>query len=450
MSYGAESMNRDRSSNTILSGVFRVFFRQISNIVLGVAITAVVARALGPEGNGVFVFLTVLVPPLLVAFAGFGVIYSGVYYVARGDIDLRSGYHMAVAYWLLLSPIGCVIGYLYSKYHSDSYISDTALWISISSFPFLLLQTFLTSLIQAKQEFGIYSRVTLVPSAVTLVLLAVLFLLFGVSIVNAVIAYAAAQIVSAGYSLWVVKGLVSSAPRFGAKIDRPMWAYAKYGFFSYLGNLMAFALVRVNYYFVGHFLGGAALGVFAIASQMSDRLLLLVTSVTTVALPKLSASYGAGDGSAITSLMTRMTIIASMCVAILVGISSPIVIRVLFGEDYMGALVPLLVLLPSTVFTSVSRIIANDLSARGLPYLNVSTSVFVVLGNVLLCWTIIPTYGLLGASLATSITAAVNCLLKLEVYRRVSGSGLWEPIHLRGEDFKAYYEGACKLIGRMK
>jgi O-antigen/teichoic acid export membrane protein len=94
------------------------------------------------------------------------------------------------------------------------------------------------------------------------------------------------------------------------------------------------------------------------------------------------------------------------------------------------------------------RILANDLYGRGKPELNIYISSASFALNIILNVLWIPRFGIIGASLATSISYTFAFLLITAVYSKVSGNRLWNIIIPRNSDFYFYRNLITKIISR--
>ena len=94
---------------------------------------------------------------------------------------------------------------------------------------------------------------------------------------------------------------------------------------------------------------------------------------------------------------------------------------------------------------SMSRVLANDIAARGRPELNMYTSFIVITVNVIGNLLLIPKFGLPGAALATTIAYTLNCSFRILVYSILSKKP-WYGVFL----FNSYDRGVLQHIIRLK
>ncbi|MEK9667088.1 MAG: polysaccharide biosynthesis C-terminal domain-containing protein, partial [Deltaproteobacteria bacterium] len=176
---------------------------------------------------------------------------------------------------------------------------------------------------------------------------------------------------------------------------------------------------------------------YVIAVGISEKLWLMSQAASTVLLPRLSQlSDEESKRKALTPLIARWVLLSTLLVALILATLAPWLIIWIFGLDYSGALLPLWILLPGIVFGAASRVLANDIAARGLPEWNLYTSLFVVtvnlIGNILL----IPGYGLAGAAASTTIAYSLNFILRIFIYGKISENIWIDSIFIKLSDLE--------------
>lgn len=184
-----------------------------------------------------------------------------------------------------------------------------------------------------------------------------------------------------------------------------------------LANAFQFASYRFDVLLVGLWVGEAGLGVYAVGVMFSEALWLLPNAVGTVLLSHTSRFSRAESDRRIGSVFT---IAFSLVIvgALLLGSLAVVITRFYLGSRY--ALVPAVtwLLMPGAVMLSGSKILANELVARGFPGVNT----IVALGGAIITLTadvlLIPGSGILGAAIASSIGYSASFVMTLTAFRR--------------------------------
>lgn len=396
--------------------------RQVAAILLGLLMGILLARLLGPTGNGQYA-VAMLLPTMLATALNFGIAPANVYYVGRREVPIDTAVRTNLWLWAGLSVLGAVIGYMVVSTKGDRWfpgVPTAYLWIAIAVFPLTLMRDLVASLLQAIQDFTSYNKLMIVGPAVNLVLGVIALWVLDWSVSGALLAAVLGS--AAGLSVAIAaignRMRTDPAPARESYVTRCL----SYGWKSHLTNVLTFVNYRADILLLNFLLTPAATGIYTIAVQLAERLWVFSQSVSTVLLPRLSEQYADGEGrGAVTPLIARWVFMLSILGAVAMAVVAPLVVPWLFGDAYRGAVRAFLWLLPGIVMGGLARILANDIAARGLPGVNLLVSVVVVSlnigGNLLL----IPRMGISGAALATTIAYTVNAVMKLGIYSHISG-----------------------------
>ena len=158
---------RDSSYNLI---------RQGWTIIIGMAISILLARALGKEDRGIYT-LVILLPQMLISFLNLGIGPATAFYVSRKD----HGFHQAVreniglTFWISLGTIliGLAIIFLFGDLLFPE-VSRNYLLLSLLVVPMSLLVSYLVSIFQGIQDFRLFNLIGMIIQLVMVILAAVL------------------------------------------------------------------------------------------------------------------------------------------------------------------------------------------------------------------------------------------------------------------------------------
>jgi O-antigen/teichoic acid export membrane protein len=217
--------------------------------------------------------------------------------------------------------------------------------------------------------------------------------------------------------------------RCGERSSYPLKIALGYGIKSHLSSIVSFLNYRIDIFLVNYLLGPAMTGIYSVAVQIVEKLWLLSQAVSTVLFPRLSASSRNGETvTAITSLVTRLTMIVTLVAGIGLALIGYYLISIVFGASFLDAYVLLLVLLPGAVAGSGVRLLSSEIAARGRPEINLYMGIFVVVLNAVLNVLLIPPMGAIGAAVATTIAYGMNLVVRLVVFRRITGARIADAI----------------------
>jgi O-antigen/teichoic acid export membrane protein len=210
----------------------------------------------------------------------------------------------------------------------------------------------------------------------------------------------------------------------------------RYGFRADAANLAWFLHNRADMFFVGYLAGPAALGYYATAVGLVEKLNMPPSAVGTVLFPKIAAATGE-DARRLTPVACRHTLSLTMLLCLGLALLAWPLIYVLFGTPFLPAVPLLWLLLPGVLSLSVGRLLSADLNGRGLPGSVARINIAMALVNMALNLWWIPIWGAAGSAAASSISYSAAVFLFGRRYTQVSGARWSELIVLtrseRGE-----------------
>jgi len=417
------------------------FVRQAFSVVCQLVFVILLARVLGPEGNGQYT-VAVSLSMLVVNLLSFGVPAANVFFIGKGSVSARTVFMANLKIWGVLILIGALVStVLVGGFSTNLFkgIPPRLLWLSLAFFPLTLMYTLLASILQGRQDFTRYNATLILPAVVSLAAAVVFVYLMGLGVTGGLLSWGLGQ--CAG----LVSALVSVRPHIRDEIGREVKnvSYIRpclnYGWKAHASNVISFLNYRLDLFLVNLFVGPTGSGIYSVAIQITERLWLLSQAVSTVLLPRLSELHT--DETArmqLTPLVARwVTYIGFFCAVLLAIFVRPLV-HLLFGPSYEKVAVALFFLLPGVVTFSCARVLANDIAARGRPEINIWTAGIALTVSLVCNILLIPRYGINGASLAVTIAFSLSTIVTMSFYSHLSGNNWLRPIMIEDIDRRLF------------
>ncbi len=196
-----------------------------------------------------------------------------------------------------------------------------------------------------------------------------------------------------------------------------------FGLRIYAGALSTLFWVRASIFVLGHFHGAAAVGIFSVAQQLAEKMLLPAQIVKDVIYRRV-AEADAVEAARITNRYVKFTIVALLPVVLSMGALAPSVCLWLFGPEFAPAARPFQILLAGTLVMLVTIVLGPfflaQLDRPGLmSILACSNGVM----NVLLAIALVPRWGVSGAAASVLITQMIGTFVLLMFYIRLAPTG---------------------------
>jgi len=418
----ARAFNRTRSllqRSPFTRNVTSTFTVQILSLLLSTLNAAVIARLLGPSGKGILA-LTVLAPNVLALFLSAGISVANVYYTGQRRFDVATLSANSVAFALVATGLGAVVGVvLYASGLLSKLLPGVPpglLALSMLGLPFSLLNSYFTGILQGMQLIRQINLVSLLQRAsmVAFSLIMVAGLQWGLT--GAVLAALVASVIAlALLSSMLVRRGASFWPRWNSLV---MKTTLKFGLRSYVGNVLQFFNYRLDVFLVNFFLGSASVGIYTVAVAMAEMLWYLPNAVGFVIFPK-AANTSAEAMNRFTPRVFRITLMLTAAGAVVLALIGKPFIEIVYSPAFASAYGPMLALLPGVVLLGGGKVLTNEIAGRGYPqYNSIASGVSLVL-TIGLDLLLIPTLGVLGAAIASSVAYVAIFILALLFYRSV-------------------------------
>jgi O-antigen/teichoic acid export membrane protein len=410
--------------------------RQLIGLGLGLGLTILLARGLGVAGNGMYAIATLL-PILLTTLLNMGIASANVYYIARGEVSLQDASRTTLWLWGICTGVGIFSTAFLIWFQGGNLfpgVPNYLLWLGLATFPILMLHTQLSSIFQGIQDFRRLNLITLTPLFATTIFTAIAIFAFDLGLIGALFAFFFAQAVTVVVVIFSLKKYFFakkpsvSVKVYGGKCIRYAWK-------AHVSNIVSFLNYRIDLYFVNFLLGPISTGVYAVSIQFAERLWILSHSISYVLLPFLSSQYSKPDATSITPLIVRMSFLLTIGAAVVLALLGKIIIGTFLGEEFLPSYTVLLWLLPGVVLASITKVLSNDIAARGRPDLNMYVSIILLGTNLIANLILIPVMGIYGAALATTLVYTLDAVIKVYLFTTLSNDLWWSIFLFRSSDF---------------
>jgi O-antigen/teichoic acid export membrane protein len=412
---------------------------RIGGLGLALLTSIVIARTLGPEGTGVYT-LAILFPLLVVTFTNLGIGPATVYYVAQRKYAARDVFGSDVVLSTIVALIATALGLVFLLFFGGlvfptvplSYLALALLLVPVTMFG----QLHINQILLGARRIADFNAVNVLYKLFLFILVLAAIIALGLGIAGAIWANILAMLLICIVLFpWVrrVAGGIHLRPNLNYVRDA-----LTYGIKAHLGNIIGFLNYRVEVFLLGAMAPATAVGFYAVAVGLAERLWFLSESASVVLFPTVSAEKDELTKKTFTPLVSRSVLLITAVGAAILFLISQWVVVLLYSSEYLPAIQLFRILLPGIVFLSADRILANDIAGRGLPLLNtyVGAAGIVVQVGLNLLW--IPALGATGAAWATSISYGLTTALRLCLYRRLSGNSFTTVLLPQSTDWHLY------------
>lgn len=423
----------DRHMGEIASSAGAALAIRISAVGLTFIFNVLLSRFLGADGAGVY-YLAFMALNFASVFGTFGFNNVLVRYIAGGvAVDDWGSVKGAYKKTMVMASIASIISAcalfftapLISSYVFEKpAIEGVIRWMSLAIIPLTLVILHTEALKGLKRiSESLLTRFT----GLNLISIIFLYFLSSWGIKGAVWAYTIAAAVMALAGVWLWRRAVGERLKdVHPNIETGKLLKAAMPLF--LVDIMLFVYSWTSTFMLGIWAAEEDVGIFSMAQKTSLLIGLVLFASNTVVAPKFAELYRRGDKKALAATARGSAVMTTILAAplLLVFIAAPGWIMGFFGQKFTSGGTALSILAIGQFVNVAAGSVGYLLIMSGKENVHRNNMAFNLAVSIILNFILIPKYGIIGASIATSASVIlINITASVLVYKHLSIK-IWE------------------------
>lgn len=298
----------------------------------------------------------------------------------------------------------------------------------------VLLMTFIYSLHEfnlnhflGKERVATYNWLFIIQILTQVVMMAVLIFLLDIRTAKALLY---SQL--CGYSLATLIGWILLFPNLKREEREPLKDSLKemlhYGAFLQLSTLVSTLNKRLSLYLLKTRCDEKSIGVYASGTQVTEGVNIIGMSIGLVEFSALSNTEKAQRASQLTLRFMKLSILLTFTALLVICLLPTAFFEWLFSGEFSDIHTVILLMAPGIVFFSAHTVLANYFSGTGQPKYNLYASLIGLSITLIAAFILIPTLGIRGAAITTSLTYLALFVYQWLVFRKQTDSRLGQLI----------------------
>ncbi len=410
------------------------------NVLLSFAVTVLIVRLLGAKGNGIY-SLFIANTAIIVLVVSFSFNSGLTYYSAKNEFSphalINSAFIILLIQVLLILAAEKIFHAIFGfSFYVDITSAGLSSWGCLYLFA-ILLNGYVSAIFTGNKWFNTLNIITVITNIIFITVFA--FLLsknHSYSIENTLSilkTYIILIVLQAVLNLIVLLRKIKFRFRFSFLKPVQFKLVFKYAGVAFFSNLFQFFAYRMDYWFVNYFQNKDELGLYALASKLNQVLWLLPMTIAAVIIPfTVTASDELTEKI---KTILRLQFNGYILLGILLAITSPILIPLIFSNDFQGTVLPFIILLPGVIIFTLTTILAAYFAGINRQDINLKISFFcfftILIGDILL----VPKLGIEGAAVASCIGYSLSGFASVYVFSKKSGWSYKELLLVKKKDF---------------
>jgi O-antigen/teichoic acid export membrane protein len=384
-------------------------------VLCGALLTVLIARTLGPSGQGTFA-VSYSLTLLLVQIGSIGLPISNPYFVARDPGTRRAvvehSLWIAVVVALGLAAAVAVVKAVEPDALRGLSWTETA--ITLAALPAALATVYLQGVTVGQQRMVWFSVVEIAQVLPSLVVLAVVCVVTQPDLADVLVIVAAGRYISLLVAAYAVREAFRDPRTPQPGLVRRMLGHAAR---VYLVALLSFALIRLDLLLVNGLLGSDDAGQYSIAAFVTEALIVVPSVIATNLIPRIAKT----EGASMTALVVRVTTVVWGAVCLLSVPVAVVGVPLVFGHGYDEAVTLYAWLAAGTFFLGMLSALMAHYWTRGYPPVLIAAWVGGVVVNVAGNALLLGPLGVTVAPIMSSVTYAGVLAVHLVVFAREAG-----------------------------
>jgi O-antigen/teichoic acid export membrane protein len=419
-------------------------------LVAAGVLSIVIARTIGPSGNGHFVLLVTLTG-FAAMVASLGLTAGITYEVSRRRWAVRQAFRTSYLAALVLGLAGFLGGFGFFVFTHDTVFKGIPTGLAVltlSSLPPALAYSYADVIMLARERYESYAGLELSHSTTLLLVCAGLAIPFGLT--GAAIGLPAAAVVGAlvGAILLVREARRDQVVDSGDSMPRAF----RFGLQSWGANLLQQINYRFDVIILGGFATASAVGVYSVALTLTGVAWVLPQALQTVLFPRAASldestrvgEVSADETDAAVAKAVRHGVLLTVPAALLISALLVIAVPLLYGTKFHDTTRLGFILLPGVLLLGIGKVLSSVIAGRGYPRYALWVAAMVVPVTLILYFVLIPMFDAWGAAIASSLSYALTAVLTYVFFQRVTRIRMREALLPRAEDV-ADYGGLLRL-----
>jgi O-antigen/teichoic acid export membrane protein len=390
---------KDKVFGNVSFSILNNFFTLFVSIASGM----IIARLLGPEGKGKLYLITQIISFGAIFFT-LGLGSSLLFNLRQKKITKNKAISFSITYLIfMLLLLFILFNFLKLK---SSFLLENNLPQEFAFYGFLLIFTNLIinffNFILMNSESGVktWSKISMFANSIYLILIFSLVYFYSNGIKGVLIALFITTIIKV---VLLFKSNFSKGFQFSFLTFKELILIFKYALGIFVANLFLTSVYRIDTFFVNYFLSSSELGIYSVSVNLSELLLLVPSAIGVALFPHLTSLKKEERKYSMGKIGRLSLVLGIVCSSGIIILGYPFIILV-YGEEFIGAYIPVLFLQPGLIAMTLNFAYANYLNSVGKPKIGGIIFAFGLLINVILNFFFLKETGIVGAAIFSSLT----------------------------------------------
>lgn len=432
---------------SIAKNTTQTFITKILGFIISFIGGVFLTRLLGPEGCGIISYIVTLAGFFSVLLS-FNITNTLTYFIAKGNYKRSEVLGIGLSLIILglvifLFPI--LLSQIYEnkfilKLFPEEYQSNLSILFLIASFLGMTFIRFFSGIMQGVKNFKIINLITLGSVILNLFVFSSLWGLHKTNIINvSIFNIFVVQIAIIICSLIIRILLISHYKihfsfRLSKTLSIPIIKYASVGWATIV---IGFLVKKMDIWIIQYYMSTKDLGYYSLATRLTDILILAFLPTINVILPYLAKKNNTKTQNLFFQF-SRISITIIFIVCFILYFILDWAIPIIYGKEFIRAILPSKILCFGSLIIIIRNLVIIYNTSINKQDKNLKTIIVSFISILVLDFTLIPKFGIIGASWASILSYILGTIFILLISFENTKKALISMFILKKEDINLF------------
>lgn len=398
------------------------FLSLLSSGLLFLILRILLGRELGTTAFGIYT-LVFSVYQFGLQFANFGIGAALTKYIAEYCCTqeiIRKYFSSGIVCSIFSGlSIGAIL-FILSPFIAHSFFNlpelEPLLKITAVCYPFISIQLTISGTFNGMRKMKAFALLNISLNILIIVFSIIFVMLYHLSLFGAVLGYTIPTCIVGGLSPLLITGM-NWIQKTSIKFDI-IKNVTTFGFFFALSTSSSFLNAYFGTILIGYYLNPADVGIYAVATTLSQALTILPSAIQRITTPAIAFSYtnkGNKETRKLIIKSMKYSFLAVLGIGFCLILAGPWLISFLFSENYLPAYPPLILLTIGNIIFAPAIATGACFFSMGKITLPFRVNILNIFLTISLNIILIPTFGIIGAGLATLCMQILLLVIQLKL-----------------------------------
>ena len=421
---------------SVAKNSFYILLFRIFQFSIGIIVSIVLSRVLGPENRGIY-FLLLTTNSMIVLFSEMGIVSANTVFMSKRENTFNEIHTNSI---IIAFSVGVIVILVFLglknflSYRVFRGINFSYMMIAICLvFPSLYYK-FCNGIMTGLNKIPLISKVNIIFILIGGILTVIVLIVFQLGLKGMV----GLMIFNAFMILVVYLYIACKQEKLKLVFSWPLMKKGfSFGLRAHLGNMAYYIYNRFDIFIVNYFVGTAGVGYYSLSASLSEKTWILPLVLKDGAIPQISQLKDT-SGNLIAKIF-RHTLLISIAVALVLVVVVPWAIPLFYGNEYCPAVTPLLLLLPGQVCILLAGVLSAYYTYQlKRPHVSSICGWITLSIYIPLTLAAVARFGIVGAALTTTLGYFIQFAMLCIIFFRETKLSWKELFVIRSSDIATY------------